>query len=345
MWPKIILHLLASFFIGAQTLSASPAAVRGSGLEASNLEKSASFGDTVGWFYNPELRTWVYNISPDPGGWMYFVNTAKNEGCSISLTEESGFIRVQLENEVIKAVYSPNSGANGFEYYLSEFVDKEVNINSAFCDLKSVVGLDGAAWRGVITNAVIVEDEPDSKTVRLDFDGIQGRPTWNVEVTIVSNQPWLKIRYLKYYVNVVDQGCPGGTNNAEVVFHGGDEWMELRSWDKVPLYVGGSSNVPFFNATDNYADRRRDTPGPLDYNGCFIMGLYNPINDVGFGRVVPNDLISGINILSGATGPRGFEVLTAWGMDKVPYTQYLFLFQNGKEGLLSAGRAIADNLP
>lgn len=276
-------------------------------------------------------------------------SSEKGVECEIAITrDDDGHWRVRLENDIFYAVYSTVGNKSQKESCLTGFVLKETGINSASCDLKYASGIDGGAWKGLLSNATLTRDLPESKAVQLEFEGIEAdgrkRPDWKVEVMIFSDRPYLQVRYTDYYVNVVDQGCPGGTNNGEVCFWGEEEWMRQKLWDSVPLYVHGEDNVPFFNRTDSYGDMREDDAGALNYNGYFIMGAFNPENGLGYGRIAPVDTIDVINVLSAATGPRGFELFPNWRRPHRPYTQYLFPSRSGAEGILETGQAIVDGI-
>ena len=75
--------------------------------------------------------------------------------------------------------------------------------------------LDASATRGLMTNATIKYDGPDRKTVSLEWDGgneIQ-------EVTIYPDSTYIQIDYVKYGVNIVELGTPGGTTNGTYEFY------------------------------------------------------------------------------------------------------------------------------
>ena len=77
-------------------------------------------------------------------------------------------------------------------------------------------------------------------------------------------------------------------------------------------------------------------PAPLSYNGWMIMGVYNPDNNIGFGRVVPAETIRAIKLLWN----KGFELFP----NNKEYTGYIYFFDNGEDGVLSPGKSIVDNL-
>ena len=81
-----------------------------------------------------------------------------------------------------------------------------------------------------------------------------------------------------------------------------------------------------------------DDPGSLNYNGFFIMAVFNEQTGIGYGRVAPVKAISIIKLLN----KKGFELFPYWRQKKLPYTSYLFTITNGSEQAMEIGKKIAD---
>lgn len=76
----------------------------------------------------------------------------------------------------------------------------------------------------------------------------------------------------------------------------------------------------------------------MDYKGWYVLGVYDPENGRGFGRVVPADVMTYIKLLWG----RGLEFFPHWRGEWQPYTAYLFAVAGGREEILTLGKSIAD---
>ena len=114
--------------------------------------------------------------------------------------DTSGNLEVLLENSQIKARYAIGKGGRkGQEWAIRDLVIKSANEDQAGRYV------DACATRGFLSNAKVVREETDSKTVLLEFDDGNAQ-----EVSVLRGLPVLRIKYLKYGVNVVDIGSPGG---------------------------------------------------------------------------------------------------------------------------------------
>ena len=84
----------------------------------------------------------------------------------------------------------------------------------------------------------------------------------------------------------------------------------------------------------------------MNYNGWYILGVYNPENGRGYGRVVPAEAIGYIKLLAFPANPGyGFELFPYWqtpGRNRKPYTTYLFAVTGGEQEILARGKQIAD---
>ncbi|KXK30711.1 MAG: hypothetical protein UZ01_01223 [Candidatus Brocadia sinica] len=247
---------------------------------------------------------------------------------SISIgTDTDGALEVSLENSKIRLKYGRFFGGHHYEHAIKDLVIKSVNEDQAG------FYLDACANRGTLTTAVVVQDDANVKTVRLEWDN--GAKV--SEVSIYPDSHYIKTKYLKYGINIVDQGSPGGGGSSSGVYeiYGASEWK--RGYVIYPnIYFDRyPGDVGYQNITEI------DQPGPLDYHGWFIMGVYNEANGRGFGRVAPVSQIDIIKLL----WKTGFELFPTFSRPHSPYTGYLFVVTGGGANeILSRGRNLADGL-
>ncbi|GAN31510.1 LamG-like jellyroll fold domain-containing protein [Candidatus Brocadia sinica] len=247
---------------------------------------------------------------------------------SISIgTDTDGALEVSLENSKIRLKYGRFFGGHHYEHAIKDLVIKSVNEDQAG------LYLDACANRGTLTTAVVVQDDANVKTVRLEWDN--GAKV--SEVSIYPDSHYIKTKYLKYGTNIVDQGSPGGGGSSSGVYeiYGASEWK--RGYVIYPnIYFDRyPGDVGYQNITEI------DQPGPLDYHGWFIMGVYNEANGRGFGRVAPVSQIDIIKLLWN----KGFELFPTFNRTHSPYTAYLFVVTGGGANeILSRGKNLADGL-
>ncbi|GAN31524.1 LamG-like jellyroll fold domain-containing protein [Candidatus Brocadia sinica] len=247
---------------------------------------------------------------------------------SISIgTDTAGALEVSLENSKIRLKYGRFFGGDHYEHVIKDLVIKSVNEDQAG------LYLDACANRGTLTTAYVVQDGADVKTVRLEWDN--GAKV--SEVSIFPDSYYIKTKYIRYGTNIVDQGSPGGGGSSSGVYeiYGASEWK--RGYVIYPnIYFDRyPGDVGYQNITEI------DQPGPLDYHGWFIMGVYNVANGRGFGRVAPVSQIDIIKLL----WKTGFELFPTFSRPHSPYTGYLFVVTGGGANeILSRGRNLADGL-
>jgi hypothetical protein len=247
---------------------------------------------------------------------------------------------VVLENSQIYVKYLPYSGEH------PEFTIKEFRIKSAGNENQVGSGtynyMEAADSRCGLKSATLIHDGTDRKTVRLVWLGydrgitscVSGRDITH-EVSIFPDSKYIEIDYVnvKYGVNIVDLGSPGGTNAGTHVVHGNSGW--IRDYNAYPN--------SYYNryAPDGYNDPA--DAGSLNYNGKFILGVYNPANSRGFARVMPVADISIIKLLMDATHRRGVEIFPhPFFQDHQPFTGYLYVVTGGESEILSVGKQLAD---
>lgn len=189
------------------------------------------------------------------------------------------------------------------------------------------------------------------KTVRLEWnDGDKKQ-----DVTLYQNSLVIRIDYTRIdgFPHLVDVGSHDGQKleNPEFVMYGAHEWQEVRKTnsDSLLIHHENEHHRLTFDLYPAYPFPIVDTPDwngfaptPLMYKGNYIVGVYNSDNGIGYGRVMPGDVISYLKLLDD-----GFEFFPFWRLPTekrtFPFTGYLFLVDGGggKE-ILRTGKEIID---
>ncbi len=260
--------------------------------------------------------------------------------------DADGHWEALLENSRIRAHYRWGIVMTGEgegreaqpQSYIREFVLKAADENQGHW-------LDSAAHRTVLTDASVVRDEAQVKTVRLEWETVHGFEGPAVsEVSIFPDQPYLRIDYLQAgFPHICDLGHPGGATKGTYAIYGAEEWQTVRRGiDNAELRAHPNEHHrltdDLFPIYPNPLIDRGWGPTPMDYKGWYILGVYNPQNGRGFGRVVPADVMTYIKLLWG----RGLEFFPYWRGQWRPYTAYLFAVDGGREEILTLGKSIAD---
>ncbi len=240
--------------------------------------------------------------------------------------DANGKLEVTLENRLFLARYAIGPGGRkGQEWAIRDLIIKSAKENQAGRFI------DACATRGFLTRATVTRDDPSVKTVRMTFDDDHVQ-----DVSIYKGKPWLKIEYISYGVNTVDIGSPGGVSEGRYEIHGAGKWRRKYVIHPKSYY----NRFPADKGKENVKEPDPSNGGPLSYKGYFIMGVYNPKNRRGFGRVAP---VSRINIIK-LLWNRGFELFPNLGGDKKPYTAYLFVNEAGSRGIVTLGKRIVDEV-
>lgn len=204
--------------------------------------------------------------------------------------------------------------------------------------------IDSRASDERLAKTAVAHDGPERKTVRLEYEGGTLQ-----EVSIFPNSPILRIKYLTHDVNIFDQSHYTG----EWVIYGAEEWLGARkgfgSFDRLPENERPDVGKLYPGHPDSYYRKSWAPPGPLDYHGWYIMGLYKPETGTGYGRVMPVADVDVIKLLFDPDkkphlGKRGFELFPHWIPRRRhrPFTGYLFAVTEGAEEIISVGRELAD---
>lgn len=199
--------------------------------------------------------------------------------------------------------------------------------------------MDAAAWRTPLVRAAVKYDRPDVKTVHLEWRGQSGYPGAASDVSIFPDQPYIRIDYLSWFVNIVDIGHPGGTvTGGRYEICGAGEWKREPVFYPQVYFDRWSGDVGHENVTEV------DGPGSLDYHGWFIMEVCNPANGLGYGRVVPVEAVDVIKLLKFDSDGMGFELFPYFHRPHEPFTGYLYVLAGDAAGDAEAGLALGRQL-
>jgi hypothetical protein len=248
---------------------------------------------------------------------------------------------VILENSEIYVAYGLFNNNN--EYAIRNFTIKDLNQNQVG---SSDIGdyLDADAGRGLLLNGAVVYDGSDKKTVRLGWSDFDAGPPTNYithEVTIYPNSSFLQIDYLdaQWQTNIVDLARPGGTSGGTHIAYGAAGWIRGYTAYNPDPQLGSYYNRYPPDGLNDPVDG-----GSLNYNNHFIVGVYNPANGVGYGRVasIPDTHI--VKLLLGDDERRGLEQFPYpfYVANTPPFRQYLYAFTDGESEMLYDGQQLAD---
>jgi uncharacterized repeat protein (TIGR02543 family) len=208
--------------------------------------------------------------------------------------------------------------------------------------------LDAAYHRGALTNAEVIYDGLDRKTVRLHWVSKPNNPNLPAfqpfvsEISIYPNSQFLKIDYVNaaWAVVIVDLGRPGGTTTGENVAYGAAGWSRG--------YVAHPESFFSVLADETYNDP--PDGGSLNYKNNFIVGVYNPANNQGLGRTLPiqktdgsGNITRAIKFLYNAGARHGFEITTPAPANAVSFTSFLYAVTGGPEEIIATGMTLLDD--
>lgn len=251
---------------------------------------------------------------------------------------------VVLESNCIRAEYEPYVDGHS-QFGMRHLYIKSAGNEDQICpECNPVSYIGGGAFRGILESASVVWDRLDRKTVRFSWwnsDGIADNKIIE-EVSIYPDSCFLKTDHidLKYAVNIVDLGRPGGTAAGTHVAQGGDGWIRgYVTHDYVPSAGSYYNRYPPDGVNDPI------DAGSLNYNGYFIVGVYNSANGRGFGRAFPVADISILKLLLSTGQRRGLEFFPhPFFLSHDPFTGFLYTVTGGETELLALGRQLVDDV-
>lgn len=261
---------------------------------------------------------------------------------------------VELENSQLFVRYG-TFFENHNQFAIRNFVFK----GKGFVDQAGLY-LDADEFRGQLQSATLVNDGVDQKTVRLVWNqynkgtGIED-PNKRIihEVTLFANRAFLKIHYVdvRYGINIVDNGLPGGLDTGAHVAYGGSLWSQLQHPEWPPEY-GGYVTLEYTPTVGSYYNRHPqdgvmdpNNGGYLNYNGHFILGVYEetksaPNYKMGIGRVMPVSTIPVIKLLLDKDHRRGFDFLPLG--TATSFVGYLYPVTQGPVEIIEMGKQLAN---
>ncbi len=276
-----------------------------------------------------DMKKLVASISNQPELIVHkMVKQDLNTWGSIDIKKNDNQYEVALENTVLKLTYSLVNTANA-ETAITELLikSKGVNVSGKHMD---EMARSGTVDRGGLSDrtAVIYEDE-NKKVVHLEWD--DGKSI--EEVTLFKDKPFIKIDYLKMYLNICDMGNEAVFADGQYKIYGAEKWKEIRLEKlKTPGYVVDENPHSQLTA-DVYPKYPNPLLGdwelskesnPMNYNGWYILSVYSPSKGVGYGRVIPVEAVDHIKLLN----TQGFEQFPYWFNQKKhePFSEYVFVF-------------------
>jgi hypothetical protein len=207
--------------------------------------------------------------------------------------------------------------------------------------------LDAGYHRGALTNAQIIYNGPDRKTVRLEWTSKTNNPNlppnqpFVSEISIYPNGKFLKIDYVNvaWAVVIVDLGRPGGTATGQNVAYGAAGWNRG--------YVAHPESYFSVLTEETYNDP--PDGGSLNYKNNFVIGVYNPANNQGLGRTFPiqkaggsENITRSIKFLANADARHGFEVTPPEPWKAVSFTSFLYAVTGGPNEIVNVGKTLID---
>lgn len=261
---------------------------------------------------------------------------------AINIKKINNNLQISIENNKILCTYSPVLTAN-LETAITKLIIKENNINISGSLIDEMAR--GGGDRGTLSDKTgIIYEGKDKKTVHLEWDNgasIQ-------EITIFKDKPYLKIDYVDMYINICDLGNNEVFEDGEYAIFGADSWRELR---EKQLSSGFKVDSNAHHALTNDLFPQYPNPllgewnieekdNPMNYKGWYILGVHSPKNGVGYGRVIPANVIDHLKLLNNS----GFEQFPFWfgKQTKRPFSEYLFAIKGGKDEIISMGKEIVE---
>ncbi len=249
--------------------------------------------------------------------------------------------KLYLGNDYLSVSWGQKVFKDGAEnHVITSLIDREKRVEHGRRQLEGL-WMGFARGRGDLSHVKVKEKNERRITAEVEWGGGKVLQV----ITTFKNEPFLQIEYLKYGVNIVDIGAPGGREKGEYCIYGSREWQAERRAMKVDVLRKEENEHDrltndLFPVYPFPLYRRQFGGGALSYRGYFILGIYNPENGCGFGRVFPADRIDVIKLLWNS----GFECFPCFGRAHEPFTGYLYVSSGGPEEIIEQGKKIVDSI-
>ena len=283
-------------------------------------------------YYDGPLNMWENKLGDYGSSWGRV---------SASKDPEGNWAAV-LENNKIAIRYGFKMSGDKEEGMITRFILKEFpeeNIAGAL--------LEASAHRGLISNAEVIKDSGDEKSIRLEWVPTPGSKDRHPgpaisEISIYPDRNYIRIIYKSFcFPHICDIASPGGMQAAGTESDcGGKYRIYGYENEDPPLYekclyweedgcIGceGENAPPEGIAGD---------PSQLSYKGWFIMGVYYEVNQHGYGRIFPVENMRVIKLLWN----KGFELFPKG--ENVPC--YLFPVTGGGDEIIQTGKKLVDEI-
>jgi len=251
--------------------------------------------------------------------------------------DRDGRWQATLENSKIFVRYGFKTSGNSQEGMITDLVIKDFPENNFAGAL-----LDAAAHRGLLSRAEVIKNNADEKTVYLEWVPVPHSADKHpgpasAEITIFPDSMFLKINYVSFcFPHICDIGLMA------------DKVTQADCGGRYRIYGYEKENFPLYEdclywekdgcmgCSGQHAspDGFAVDPGPLNYNGWYIMGVYLEESGLGCGRVMPVANTRVIKLLWN----KGFELFPKG--QNVPC--YLFVYTGGADDVIRTGKKLAD---
>jgi hypothetical protein len=246
-----------------------------------------------------------------------------------------------LGNDLVSVLWEHTRFKDGAEnHVITSFIDRTKGVDHARRQLEGV-WMGYGRGRGSLSRIEVADKNEKRISVHAEWGDGKVLQT----VSLFKNQPCVRIEYKHYGVNIVDIGAPGGREKGEYCIYGSAEWQAKRKGMTADT-LRNEENEHNRLTDDLFPSypfplyRRQFGEGALSYKGHFILGIYNPENGCGFGRIFPVKSIDVIKLLWNS----GFECFPCFGRPHEPFTGYLFLSSGGPGQILEQGKRIVDSI-
>ena len=261
----------------------------------------------------------------------------------IQVERNNGQIEVTIENSKFQCKYSTVMTANP-ETAITSLIEKKTRIDVSGKHIDEMAR--GKGDRGLLSEKTSLLSENDSiKKIHLEWDNGASVE----EIAVFKNQPFFKIDYQKMYINICDMGNKEVFSDGKYIIYGAEEWAHVRKKqlsndffrnDPEPHHILTDDIFPPYPNPILGNWQLPAAENPMNYKGWYILAVYSPSNEVGYGRVVPSSVIDHMKLLNS----HGFEQFPYWynHSNRNPFSEYLFVFSGSEDEAIRLGKQIVD---